>query len=322
MLTQYPPIKPYQVWSLAVSSVHTLYVEESGNPTGLPVLFIHGGPGAGASESDRCFFDPSIYRIVVFDQRGCGRSTPHASLEENTTQDLVSDIEKIRAQLKIDRWVLFGGSWGSTLSLVYAETYPEHVLGLILRGIFLCTRAEIDWFYGPTGCADIFADLYEDFIAPIDKKDRQTRFIEAYYELLTSDDEVKRMTAAKAWSIWEGRCCTLEPNHKKMDFFASPHAALSIARIESHYFKQDSFLTPNQVLENVHSIAHLPAILVQGRYDVICPFKQAWGLHKAWPNSQLQIIRNAGHSAGELGITDALIRATQEMAARLVPHQI
>lgn len=317
MLTLYPAITPYREFKLKVSAIHEIYVEESGNPNGLPVLFIHGGPGAGASESDRCFFDPAVYRIIIFDQRGCGRSTPHASLEENTTQHLIADIEKIREHLSIERWVLFGGSWGSTLSLAYAQTHPEHVLALILRGIFLCTRAEIDWFYGPCGAANLFPDYYTDFIAPLKKEDRTERFIEAYYELLTSDDEIKRMSAAKAWSIWEGKTCTLEPNPKKIDFFSSPSAALSIARIECHYFKHDSFLSPNQLLNNMHRIAHLPGILVHGRYDVVCSAKYAWDLHQAWPNSQLNIIRSAGHSSSELGTMDALIRATQEIAKML-----
>lgn len=316
MLTLYPPIKPYNEFKLKVSAVHEIYVEESGNPRGLPVLFIHGGPGAGAHESDRCFFDPQKYRIIIFDQRGCGRSTPHACLEENTTQHLVADIETIRQHLAIERWVLFGGSWGSTLSIAYAEEYPERVIAMILRGIFLCTREEIAWFYGPNGAANIFPDYYAEFAAQLAEQDREDNYINAYYELLTSDDEAKRLAAAKAWSVWEGKACTLVPNAQKIDFFSNPYAALSVARIECHYFKNDIFLPLNQLLNNAHRLAAIPGIIVHGRYDMVCPPKTAWALHHAWPKSQLNYIPAAGHSSGEVGTVDALVRATQDIAKK------
>ena len=319
MLTLYPAIQPFNTFRLKVDSIHELYVEESGNPNGLPIVFIHGGPGSGCGESDRCFFDPKAYRIVLFDQRGTGHSTPYACLEKNTTQDLVADIEKIREHLAIAKWVVFGGSWGSTLSLAYAQAHPNRVRGLILRGIFLGTTEEIYWFYKTTGAADIFPDYFEDFIAPLGKVDLNSiDMIATYYALLTSNDEIKRLAAAKAWSTWEGRAATLEPDLKKIEKFSNAHFALSIARIECHYFTNHCFFTENQLLKNMHKIAHIPSIIVQGRYDMICPTKQAWNLHKAWPGSELILIRDAGHSSSEPGIMDALIRATQTFAKQLV----
>ena len=316
MLTLYPEIKPYARHQLEVDHPHELYVDESGTPDGLPVLFVHGGPGAGCDAASRRWFDPSIYRIVTFDQRGCGRSTPHASLECNTTWDLVADMERIREHLGIDKWVLFGGSWGSTLSLAYAQTYPERVHALILRGIFLCRPQEIQWFY-QAGASRLFPDYWEDYLAPIPVDERHD-LVAAFYRRLTGSDQIAQMHAAKSWSIWEGRTATLRPNGQVIERFSEPQRALSIARIECHYFVNNAFLEEDQLLRDMHKIAHIPGVIVHGRYDVVCPLDNAWALHQAWPNSELNIIRDAGHAAGELGITDALVRATGQVARRLL----
>ncbi len=315
MRSLFPEIKPNQSFHLAVGPPHELYVEECGNPDGLPVLFLHGGPGAGCEPYHRRFFDPEIYRIVLFDQRGAGRSRPHASLQANTTPHLVADIEQIREHLGIERWVLFGGSWGSTLALVYAEAHPSRVLALILRGIFLCRRHEIDWFY-QQGASRIFPDYWEDFIAPIPASERD-RLLHAYYERLTGDDELARMAAAKAWSLWEGRCVTLHPSGTVRDFFGTPHVALSLARIESHYFINDSFLSPNQILRDAYRLADIPGIIVHGRYDIVCPLENAFQLHRAWPKAQLVVVPEASHAASEPGIADALLKGTHTVSQML-----
>jgi len=314
MLIPFPDIKPYLTHRLAVEAPHDLYIEECGNPDGVPVLFVHGGPGAGCTEKSRCFFDPQVYRIVLFDQRGAGRSTPHADLSNNTTQALVGDIEAIRQLLGIERWVVFGGSWGSTLSLVYAQTHPARVLGLILRGIFLCRDEEIEWFY-QSGAKWVFPDYWEDFIGVIPVAERGN-LLQAFYKRLTSTNEIERMAAAKAWSVWEGRTATLRPDKHLVDHFADPHVAMSLARIEAHFFVNHAFLKPNQILNDAHKLQDIPGIIVHGRYDLICPLENAWLLHKAWPASQLNIIRDAGHAASEAGITDALIHATREFGVR------
>lgn len=314
MQSFYPPIKPYAQHTVAVEKPHQLYVEESGNPNGIPVIFVHGGPGGGCNEDQRRYFDPNLYRIVLFDQRGAGRSTPHAELSGNNTQALVSDMEAIRERLGIDRWVVFGGSWGSTLGLVYAETHPEHVRGLILRGIFLNRKHDVDWLYNGKGANFIFPDYYEEFTKFINHAET-VDYVNAYYKILTGDDEVARMAAAKVWSSWEARCSTLEPDVSTVDSMTEPHTALSLARIEAHYFYHDCFLAPNQILNDIHKIADIPGIIVHGRYDMVCSLENAWELHKAWPSSKLNIIRDAGHSSREPGIVDALIRATQEMSA-------
>ncbi|NRH27800.1 prolyl aminopeptidase [Pseudomonas sp. MS19] len=316
MQTLYPEIKPYARHELSVETPHVLYVDESGSPDGLPVVFVHGGPGAGCDALSRRFFDPNLYRIITFDQRGCGRSTPHASLENNTTWDLVADMEIIREHLKIDKWVLFGGSWGSTLSLAYAQTHPDRVSALILRGIFLCRQQELQWFY-QEGASRMFPDFWQDYVAPI-PVDERGDMIQAFYKRLTGPDQIAQMHAAKAWSTWEGRTATLRPNPQVVERFSEAHRALSIARIECHYFVNNAFLEPNQLLNNMPNIAHLPGIIVHGRYDVICPLENAWELHQAWPNSELQIIRDAGHAASEVGTTDALVRAADQIAHRLL----
>jgi len=311
----YPPIKVNRQFWLQVDPLHELYVEESGNPEGLPVLFVHGGPGAGCEEKHRSYFDPNVYRIILFDQRGAGKSRPHASLERNTTLDLVSDMEKIRVALEIDRWVLFGGSWGSTLSLVYAELHPDRVMGLILRGIFLCRPSEIAWFY-QDGAKHLFPDYWQDFIAPIPDDERHD-LLNAHHRRLTGDDEVARMRSAEAWSVWEGRTATLVPKREVVDFFSNPHVALALSRIESHYFVNHIFLEQNYILANVYRLKNIPGTIVHGRYDVVCPLENAWDLHRAWPESSLEIIPDAGHSASEPGIVHALIQATIDM-----PHRV
>jgi proline iminopeptidase len=311
----YSPIEPYKTHRLDVTGGHQLYLEEVGNPAGIPILFLHGGPGACCEAYHRRFFDPAVYRVVLFDQRGCGRSTPHASLVQNTTWDLVEDIESIRKVLGIDRWLLFGGSWGSTLALAYAQQHRDRVIGMVLRGIFLCREREIDWFY-QVGASRVFPDYWEDYLAPIPETERGD-LLQAYYRLLTGDDEIKRMAAAKAWSIWEGRTASLRANSAVVDFFSHPHTALSLARIESHYFVNHAFLRPDQLLQDAHKLQGMPGVLVQGRYDLICPMESAWQLHQAWEGSELIVIPDAGHSAAEPGIRSALIETTDRFAREL-----
>lgn len=315
MHTLYPELHPYVQHTLAVEPPHILHIEECGNPAGIPVLFVHGGPGAGCEDYHRRFFDPERYRIILFDQRGCGRSTPHASLEGNTTQALVADMELIRAHLGIDRWLLFGGSWGSTLSLVYAETHPERVLGLILRGIFMCRSHEIDWFY-QQGASRLFPEYWQEYLMPIPSAERGD-LLRAFHKRLTSDNEMQRMAAAKAWSLWEGRTSTLRPSEAVVEHFGNPFTALSLARIECHYFVHDSFLEPEQILRDAGRLKGIPGVIVHGRYDVVCPVENAWQLHQAWPEAELKIIPDAGHSASEPGTVDALVQATIDFAERL-----
>jgi len=311
----YPAIEPYRQWHMPVQAPHELYIEECGNPDGLPVLFIHGGPGSGCQPFHRRYFDPEVYRIILFDQRGAGKSTPHAELSNNTTADLVSDMEQLREQLGIEQWVLFGGSWGSTLSLVYAETYPERVSGLILRGIFLCRPQDIAWFY-QQGAGRIFPEHWEQFIAPI-PEDERGDMVSAYYRQLTSDDETTRLEAARAWSLWEGRTVSLLPCKEVEEVFGDAHFALSIARIECHYFMHDSFLDKNQIVNNANTLKDIPGIIVHGRYDVVCPVDQALALHAAWPQAELQVIADAGHAASEPATVDVLVSATRDMARKL-----
>jgi proline iminopeptidase len=315
MHSLYPELHPYVSHTIAVEAPHKLHVEECGNPQGIPVVFVHGGPGAGCEDYHRRFFDPEQYRIILFDQRGSGRSAPHAELEGNTTQALVADMEAIREHLAIDKWLLFGGSWGSTLSLVYAETHPERVTGLILRGIFLCRPHEIEWFY-QQGAGRLFPEYWQDYLAPIPEEERND-MVSAYYRRLAGDDEMERMAAAKAWSLWEGRTSTLKPSEAVVEHFGNPYTALSLARIECHYFTHDSFLGPDQILRDAERLKGIPGVIVHGRYDVVCPVENAWQLHQRWPGAELKIIPDAGHSASEPGTVDALIQATIDFAERL-----
>jgi proline iminopeptidase len=309
MRTLYAPIEPHDQGKLAVSPLHTLHYELSGNRDGTPVVFLHGGPGGGTVPDHRRFFDPAAYRIVVFDQRGAGRSTPHAALEENTTWDLVADVERLRTHLGIDRWVVFGGSWGSTLALAYAETHPERVRALVLRGIFLCRPKEIAWFY-QAGASAVFPDRFEEYLEPIPEAERGD-LLHAYYRRLTSGDEAVRLTAARAWSAWEGSTLRLIPDPKVIAEFEEPHKALALARIECHYFVHNAFFAADDwLIEHVDAIRGIPGVIVQGRYDVVCPAKSAWDLHKAWPEAELVIVPDAGHHALEPGIVDALVTAT------------
>jgi len=315
LLNFYPEISPFHEFQLKVPTLHTLWVEECGNPNGIPVVFLHGGPGAGCEAFQRRFFDPEKYRIILFDQRGCGRSTPHAELEENTTQLLVSDIEVLREYLKIDQWLVFGGSWGSTLALVYAQTHSERVSGLILRGIFLCRDRDIQWFY-QDGASYIYPDLWQDYIKVIDEDERKD-MVAAFYKRLTSDNTKTRLEAAQAWSVWEGSTSNLMPKASVLNHFSNQQTALSLARIECHYFINHSFLRANQILADASKLKDIPGVIVHGRYDVVCPVEQAFLLHKAWPKAELIITPNSGHSATETENVDALVRATQQFSTLL-----
>lgn len=306
----YPEIEPFDSDYLQVSPEHDMYYEQSGNPEGKPVLYIHGGPGAGASPKSRRFFDPEHYRIILFDQRGSGKSKPHASLENNTTWELVKDIELLRKHLGIRKFLLFGGSWGSTLALTYAINHPSHVMGLILRGIFLCRQSEIEWFY-QYGAHHIFPDVWESYLEPIPENERND-LVSAYYKRLTSEDDSERMKAAFAWSKWEAACARLIQDPDKIAEFDDPELAEAFARIECHYFTNKVFFeSDNYLLENVEKIRHLPGLIVHGRYDIVCPVRSAWDLHKAWPESQLKIIPDAGHAASEPPIESALVSACE-----------
>lgn len=311
--TLYPPVECYRQGRLRVDAVHDLYFEESGNPQGKPVVFVHGGPGGGTDPRQRRFFDPARYRIVLYDQRGCGKSTPHASLVDNTTWHLVADLEALRAHLGIERWQVFGGSWGSTLALAYAEKHPERVTELVLRGIFLLRKREIEWFY-QEGASRLFPDAWEGYLAPIAEAERGD-LLHAYHRLLTSDDVPSRLAAAKAWSIWEGSTSTLLSDPELVKRTGEDEFALAFARIECHYFVNRGFFTrDDELLANIERVRGIPGVIVQGRYDVVCPADSAWALHRAWPEAALHLIPDAGHSAMETGIVDALIRATDEFA--------
>lgn len=309
----YPELEPYDSDFLQVSDLHRLYYEQCGNPQGQPILFLHGGPGGGCSPSHRRFFHPRHYRAVLFDQRGCGRSEPFAELRENTTWDLVADIEKLRERLGIKRWHVFGGSWGSTLALAYAQAHPERVSALILRGIFLCRKSELDWFY-QAGAHQIFPDLWEPYWQHIPDSERGD-MIQAYYRRLTGESESARLAAARVWSQWEAGASCLYVSDEMLKEYEDPRKALPFARIEAHYFAHAAFLkTDSQLLNEVTRIRHIPGVIIQGRYDMVCPLRSAWDLHRAWPEARLEIVADAGHSAFEPGIRSALIRAADEMA--------
>nr|WP_260167591.1 prolyl aminopeptidase [Amphiplicatus metriothermophilus] len=311
----YPPIEPFETGFLKVSDLHEIYYEVSGAPDGKPVVVCHGGPGGGSTPSMRRYFDPRIYRIVVFDQRGCGRSTPRAELRENTTWHLVEDMEKLRERLGIQRWQVFGGSWGSTLALSYAQTHPERVTELVLRGIFTLRRDELRWFY-QEGANWLYPDAWEDFLRPI-PEDERSDLIAAYYRRLTGDDEAARLAAAKAWSVWEGGTVSLFPSAERIASFGGDDFALAFARIECHYFINGGFFErDDQIIANIGSVRDTPAVIVQGRYDVVTPMKTAWELHKAWPEAEFVLVQDAGHAASEPGIIDALVRATNRFGAR------
>ncbi|MBK8974439.1 MAG: prolyl aminopeptidase [Planctomycetes bacterium] len=307
--TLYPEIEPYETGMLRVSDTHEIYWEQSGNPNGKPVVFLHGGPGGGSDPKYRRYHDPDAYRIVVFDQRGCGKSKPYASLADNTTWHLVADIEALREHLGIDKWQVFGGSWGSTLALAYAETHADRVTELVLRGIFMLRRSELLWFY-QDGASHIFPDAWEHYLAPIPAVERGD-LMSAYYRRLTSEDPAVRLRAAKAWSIWEGSTSYLHQDLEHIARTGADEFAVAFARIECHYFVHGGFFdVDGQLLRDVHRIRHIPAVIVQGRYDVVCPMRSAWDLHRAWPAAELRVVADAGHSANELGNIDQLVRAT------------
>ena len=302
----YPPIKTYFEDYLQVSDLHTIYFEIVGDPLGIPVVFLHGGPGGGIESVYRQYFNPEKYKIILFDQRGCGKSIPHAELEENTTWDLVDDIEKLRNHLNIDNWIIFGGSWGSTLSITYAIKYPEKCNALILRGIFLLRKFEIEWFY-QHGASHIYPDAWEKYIAVIPNHERD-KLVNAFYKRLTSENEDERIESAMAWSIWEKSTSKLIPSKKSLHNFDNPKIAEAFARIECHYFINEGFFEyDGWILDQINKIRHIPTEIVQGRYDVVCPMKSAWDLHKAFPEANFHLIKNAGHSMTETGILSKLV---------------
>ena len=308
----YPPIEPYATGMLDVGDGHSIYYERVGTPGAKPAVFLHGGPGAGCSPDHRRLFDPARYDVLLFDQRGCGRSTPHAALDANTTWHLVEDIERLRALVGVDAWLVFGGSWGSTLALAYAETHAAHVSALILRGVFTATREEISWYY-QFGVSQMFPDKWERFVAPIPDAERG-RMVAAYNRLLTGDDPVIQLEAAKAWSLWEGETITLLPSADLTATHGNDHFAIAFARIENHYFHHDCWLEPEQLLRDAAWLRGIPGTIVHGRYDMPCPLRYAWALHKTWADAELHVIEGAGHAYSEPGILDQLIRATDRFA--------
>ena len=312
--TLFAEAEPFQTGRLAVEPPHELYYEQYGNPDGKPALFVHGGPGGGSSRIQSRFWDPRKYRVVLFDQRGCGKSTPHATLEDNTTWHLVADMERLRRHLGITRWQVFGGSWGSTLALAYAQTHTEAVTEQVLRGIFMLRRREIDWFY-QDGANRLFPDAWRRYLAPIPESERGD-LLSAYHRRLTSGDPQVRLRAAKAWSLWEAATSTLRPNAARQSSMGRDEFALAFARIECHYFVNGGFFErEDQLLADVARIRHLPAVIVQGRYDVVCPMETAWLLHEAWPEAELIIAPGSGHSAFEAEIVHHLVSATDRFAA-------
>ena len=310
----FPPVEPYDAGMLDLEAPHRMYYEQSGNPRGVPVVFLHGGPGAGASPVHRQFFDPAFYRIVVLDQRGAGRSTPLGCLDDNTTPRLVQDLETLRGHLGIARWLVFGGSWGSTLALAYAEQHPARCLGLVLRGIFLCRPSEIEWFL--YGLRAIFPEAWRAFATFIPEAERRD-LLSAYYKRLVDPDPAVHLPAARSWSVYEGSCSTLLPNPALVADFATDRVALGLARIEAHYFRHDIFLPKNSLLENARTLAKIPGVIVQGRYDIVCPAISADDLHQAWPEAEYVVVPDAGHSAFEPGIRSRLVGATEAFKARV-----
>jgi proline iminopeptidase len=311
----YPEIEPSATGRLRVSGLHELYHEQVGNPDGKPAVFLHGGPGGGIDPLYRRFHDPARYHLVLFDQRGSGKSTPWASIEENTTQDLVADIERLRKHLDIERWQVFGGSWGSTLALAYAEAHPERATEIILRGVFLLRASELHWFY-QDGASHLFPDVWEHFLAPIPLEERHD-LLHAYHRRLTSPDRETMLEAARAWSIWEASTSRLHLDPGLIESFGADSFAEAFARIEAHYFVNGGFLREDQLLEEAGRIRHIPGVIVQGRYDVVCPMESAWDLHRAWPEAELVVVPDAGHSVREPGIADALVAATDRFAAKI-----
>jgi proline iminopeptidase len=311
----YPEIDAYESGFLDTGDGHRIYWERSGTKGAKPAVFLHGGPGGGFSAKHRQLFDPRLYDVLLFDQRGCGKSTPNASLENNTTWHLVADIERLRQMVGVDRWLVFGGSWGSTLALAYAEAYPHHVSELVVRGIYTLTKAELDWYY-QFGVSEMFPDKWEQFVAPIPVHERH-EMMAAYRRRLTGDDKRAQIEAARAWSLWEGQTITLLPEPDTSDKFGEDDFALAFARIENHFFVHAGWMDEGQLLRDAGKLADIPGTIVHGRYDMPCPAKYAWGLHKAWPKAEFKLIEGAGHAYSEPGILDALIRATDRYAGKV-----
>lgn len=310
----YPDIRPYNKFCLKRDALHEIAIEESGNRSGIPIIVLHGGPGGACSPLHRRFFNPEKYRIILFDQRGSGKSLPYGELRANNTQALIEDIEVIRKHLKIDKYLLFGGSWGATLGLLYAQKYPQHVLAMVLRGVFLARKQDLDWLY-KEGANKFFPDAWAEFIKPISQNERDD-LIAAYYRRLTGTDDLMRLGAARTWAVWEAHCSTLRPSHSIIDQYMDARNAICLARIESHYFMNDCFINENQILDNMHRLENIPAVIVHGRYDMVCPLESAYSLHQHWQGSELHVIRDAGHASTEHGIVDALVRACDDFAER------
>lgn len=308
----FPSIKTYAEHHLNVDGIHKIYIEECGNPDGLPVVVMHSGPGAGCGPYHRRFFDPERYRIICFDQRGAGRSTPRGELRDNTTASLISDIEAIREYLNIKQWVVFGGAWGSALALLYAQAHTARVSALVVHRIFLARKSDIDWFY-QEGANLVFPDYWEEFVCGFSANERR-QLVKAYHQRLNGDDDLQRMSAAKSWSLWQARCAALQPHSDIIDHFSDPHFAINLASIESHFFSNHCFIEENQIMQNMDKIKNLPGYIIHGRYDMVCPLQCAWDLHKAWPKSELYIVRDAAHSIREPGIIDALILTTRKIS--------
>ncbi|MBD8553087.1 prolyl aminopeptidase [Rhizobium sp. CFBP 8762] len=313
--TLYPEIEPYASGHLDVGDGHLVYWERVGTPGGKPAVFLHGGPGGGCSAQHRRLFDPNCYDVLLFDQRGCGRSKPHANLDANTTWHLVADIERLRQMTGVESWLVFGGSWGSTLALAYAQTHPDRVSALILRGIYMLTQAEMDWYY-QFGVSEMFPDKWERFLAPIPADERHN-MVSAYNRRLTGSDRAEQLAAAHAWSLWEGETITLLPEPDLSEAFANPEFALAFARIENHFFFNKGWLEEGQLLRDAHRLSGIPGVIIHGRYDMPCPARFAWALHKAWPMAEFHLIEGAGHAYSEPGILDRLIRATDQFAPEI-----
>lgn len=323
MSHSYPPLRPYFSEAIQVGDGHTLYLEQSGNPKGIPVLYLHGGPGAGLGANYRSFFDPNLYRIIGFDQRGCGQSTPFASLQHNTTQDLISDMERIREHLAIDKWMLCGGSWGTTLALAYAIAYPKLVNAIVLRGVFLARQQDFTWFIDKHGgAAQVFPEYYETFIEVLNDQKNTGSVVDGFYQIFANGDELTKMHAAKSWCMWEEKISLLNNTITEQDLTPNIHRAVSLARLECHYIKHNCFLKEDYIVQNIHKIANIPGTIIHGRYDMVCKLENAYALSKAWRSGQLLVVPEAGHSTSDPKISDAICHATDAMAKFIAEHSL